>query len=129
MLSVINSVCFQMRTRESSGYVLNCELTQLGNSSVFGKFRKFYFQSSLDSRNASYLIFASITSMKIIIDFSQTYLANAKESLANHNDLKSYRLLMHCFSSHIMSKKGHFDLNHVHHPRGCYGVCCFVRFF
>ena len=44
---------------------------------------------------------SSITSMKIITDLSETYHSNAEESLANHNDLKSYRRLTHCFSSHI----------------------------
>ena len=31
--------------------------------------------------------------MKIIIYLSETYHSNAEENLANHNDLKSYRLL------------------------------------
>ena len=70
--------------------------------------------------------------MKIIIYLSETYHSSAEENLADHNDLESYRLLTHCFSSHIkytISKKDHLDLNHVHHPTFCLGVCCFVRFF
>ena len=73
-----------------------------------------------------------VTSPKIITDLSETYHSNAEESLANHNDLKSYRLLTHCSAlivKYIISKKGHLDLSHVHHPTGCFGVCRFVRFF
>ena len=37
ILSVMNSVYFQMRKRESSGYVLNCKLSQHEKSKVFWK--------------------------------------------------------------------------------------------
>ena len=56
-----------MRKRESGGYVLNSKLIQHEKSKGSENFEKIYFQSSLDSRNASHLIVASITLIKIIM--------------------------------------------------------------
>ena len=88
ILSVINSVCFQMRKRESSGYVLNCTSTQHEKSKVFWKFWKFYFQSSSDSPDA--LFHYCLDHINENYNrLSETYHSNAVDNLANHNDLKS----------------------------------------
>ena len=55
---------------------------------------------------------------------SETYHSNAEDNLANHNDLKSYGLLLTASAlilKYTMSKKGHLDPHHVHHSTGCLG--------
>ena len=62
--------------------------------------------------------------MKIIEDLSETYHSIAGDSLANHNDLKSYRLLAvsALILKYTISKKGRLDPNHVQLGVLVYGV-------